>query len=560
MELINLQRTRRATLRNRRYEIEQCLADFDLLRGPRRLSRRTRVSSRDTPRSHRLRQALQALGPVFSALGLYLSSRIDMLPHDDCQALAAIPDAGNITPIDTVRNLFTQEIGDTLDRSYLTFEALPFETRRWFQSHRAVLHNGQAVVVKVAHPMPPEQLEYDLELLPALKPALTDPEWHTQLLDDALVDFRIVLQQQLSFSYVAKTFEELARDTQEFSILRVPIIYRDLSTSNLLTVDHLPGVAVGDLLSRSGQQGFGDEPVSYRLEEHLGIVPHDLARRLCMVWLRQALLGEAFPVDLQADHLSALPTKQIAIIGGAFARLPPEAKKNLWNYMLAIATDEPEKACTYLLREISPSEASFDEEELRYRFREVVPFRDRPGSGDQSHGALLDYLSVHWRLLNERGLHLPRHILGFYRGLRQTAAYAQQLAPGRDPLLEGLQDVRTISLLNQFQDMMGMNQFGENMGKHAAMMMGLPKQLNEALMLVNGTGITPRPKGISIDRHGRQRYSSAVVLALLLLLATVALLSHHLAASAVAGVWLERVSAVLFVLIGALVLRVISRN
>jgi hypothetical protein len=48
------------------------------------------------------------------------------------------------------------------------------------------------------------------------------------------------------------------------------------------------------------------------------------------------------------------------------------------------------------------------------------------------------------------------------------------------------------------------------------------------------------------------------VIALLLVVVAVVLLSHHLAASAVVGAWFDRVSAIVLVLLGALLLRAAS--
>ena len=64
-----------------------------------------------------------------------------------------------------------------------------------------------------------------------------------------------------------------------------------------------------------------------------------------------------------------LPNKQIAFTGGEFARLPSDAKKNLWQYLIATSTEDPDKACSCLLGEMMQEGRPFNEEELRHRFR-----------------------------------------------------------------------------------------------------------------------------------------------------------------------------------------------
>src|SRR2546423_15563532 len=92
-----------AVVKRRQAEIGQCFADFGLARGPRRL--RVATAACESPPCRRLRAALTRLGPVFSSFGIYLSSRADLLPVDDCVELSAIPDRVLATPIAAVGEL-----------------------------------------------------------------------------------------------------------------------------------------------------------------------------------------------------------------------------------------------------------------------------------------------------------------------------------------------------------------------------------------------------------------------------------------------------------------------
>jgi hypothetical protein len=92
------------------------------------------------------------------------------------------------------------------------------------------------------------------------------------------------------------------------------------------------------------------------------------------------------------------------------------------------------------------------------------------------------------------------------------------------------------------------------------MMMGLPQQLDEALTLVAESSARLKLQGTGAAGHHRQKNSSAVMIALLLVLAAFVILSYHLTLSGVAGAWFERVSAIVFVLLGALLLRAASHG
>jgi predicted unusual protein kinase regulating ubiquinone biosynthesis (AarF/ABC1/UbiB family) len=551
------QRPPREALKTRQQEIEQCLVAFGVTGETGRRTPRPSVAGREPTQTPRLRQALEALGPIFSAFGLYMASRVDLLLVHERLDLAAITDWAEATPSATVRELIAGETGGSLERVYPVFEDEPCESRLLFQSHRAQLNGGKTVTVKVLHPELQAYLACDLELLPVLKPAFAGTLWCGIGIEDAIADFRHTLQWQIDLLYEVKVFEMLARDAQEFEILKVPTVYKELCSSQMLTIEQLSGTPLEEMIAASEKREMGGAPAVF---EEMGIEPHTLARRLCMVWLRQALLGKQFPVALRPEDIVLLPNKQIAFTGGVFASLPSDAQKNLWHYMMATSKQAPDTACSSLLREIEPKGQPIDEDELRYRFREIVPFRDGGwrGSGDSS--SLTEHLFVHWKLVSERGLRPQRHLLCFYRGLFQTLAMVRRFAPDSDPLLEGLQDVRTIVMLGQFQDMLAWGALSNNLDKYSTLLMELPQKFDHALTLMAESHARPPLQGTRSARHHGQRNSSVVVIALFLTLVAVVLLSRHLAISAIAGVWVDRVSAIAFVVLGALLLRAASRS
>jgi predicted unusual protein kinase regulating ubiquinone biosynthesis (AarF/ABC1/UbiB family) len=503
---------------------------------------------------------MESLGPVFSAFGRYLSSRVDLLPINACLDLALITGRVEATSISAVRELIAREFGCPPEEVYPTFEEVPFESQLMSQSHNALLKSGATVAVKVTRPELQEDLELDLELLTVLKVAFTGEKWHDASIENAVADFRYSLSQQTDFAHNAKVFEDLIQDARECRILKVPVVYKDLSSSKIMTVEQVPGLTLEETIALFGRRRSGAPAAADVASGGMGLDPDNLARCLCQVWLRQALLGSWFPVELRPEGVVVLPNQQIAFTSGDFARLPSDAKKNLWSYLIAASTEDPDKACAHLLREMIIGGRPFDEDELRHRFRGIVPFRDGGWSSDGDCRSLAEHLFVHWRLMSERGLRPQRHLLAFYRGLFRTAAHARQLAPYGDPVLAGLHDVRTNEMLAQFRDMMGLPQLSDQLDRYAAMMMGLPQRLDDVLTAAAESSARGKFQATEAPTHHQQKNWSALVIALLLVLAAVVLFSHHLAASTGAGVWVDRMSAVVFVLLGALLLRAASRG
>lgn len=543
-------RVSRAALKRRQEEVAQLLAGYGLRRGPRRLSRGAHGS--EEPHCRRLRFALEKLGPAFSSFGIYMSTRADLLPAEDASELAAIRDLAEPLPPFAVRDLFTREVGCQPEEVFRSFEEEPFSSRLLFQSHRARLPDGQAVAVKLLRPEAEECLLLDLELLPLLKVALAGRIGNDPALDGAINDFRLVLKQKADLVREADALEGLALDNGGSALLRVPRVHTALCTRRVLTVERLTGVGLNDLLSSNDGEGVRDSGGFVLGGE---AARRGLAHRLSVAWLRQVVLGSFFPVELSPDDVAVLPNGQVVLTGGFFASLPPESRVSLWGYLIAVANEDPGRSCSHLLQELRRDESPGHEDVLRQRLKQVVPFRDGSwGDGD----GLAERLLLHWRLMGECG-HLPGAALtSFYRGLYLSGEIARRLVPGYDALREALQEVRLIEGVERLRAMIDPEQFGEQMGRYAAVVTDLPQRLDEVLTLAAAGDPRLSLRVNETAEQRRRKNSSAKVTALLLALAAVALLTQRFADS-LAGAWVERFGAVAFILVGVLLLRAASR-
>lgn len=548
----------RITVKRRQMEIEACLAEFGLGRGPRRLLR-GKSSAGEDDHSRRLRASLMSLGPIFSHFGLYLSSRVDLLAPNYCVELSEIPDRVQATPIAAVRELMSASLGCSLDEAYAKFEDEPFESRILFQSHRALLHDGSPVTVKLMHPRLEQQDACDIELLPLLKSAFANKELTDAHIDGAIADFRLTTEQRFDFTFEARALEASFRDSKDIEMLKIPTVYKNLCSSKVLTIERSPGIRVDELVPSFDKRKDVEGSSGGGAFENLELDRAEIARNLCAVWLRQALVGRSFPVEPHAGNIVVLADGKITFTGGLFASLPSEAKTNLLNYLIAAAAQDPDKACSSLVKEMEYERAAIGEDELQYCFRQVVPFRDGGWSNDGKSDSLAEHLFVHWRLASRHGYKPQSHLLHFWRGLFLTSATARQLASYPDPLAAGLDDLRLRIMVGQFRQMMSLGEIGANLDKYTAMMMGFPQKLDEVLTLAAEGGARMRLQVTDTAARRKQRNSLAIAVALLMILAAVALLAHHLATMSVAPAWVERVSALAFVMLGVILLRAVSR-
>ena len=538
----------RSALKRRRQEVEEILAGFGLARGPRRLGTR----ACETSRVRSLRTALEALGPVFSAFGIYLSTRADLLPAEDRIELGKIRDWSDPLPPSAARSMVSSELGRAPHEVFLTFGEAALQSRLLFQSHRGEFADGQRAIVQFIRPEVEESLRYDVALLPLLKVGFANDTLSGEAFDVMAEDYCRTLGRQIDCLQQASAFNVLARDAEEFGMLSVPVVHQSLCGSRLLTIEYLHGSTLDQILSScelEKSEAGGSTRVSVDRE--------DLARRLCTVWLRQVFLGRLFPLEPSAANTLILSNGQVVFMGGGFDSLQPEPKANLCDYLVAVANDDPDHAYDCLFKELMCGGRGREQENLLKRFRQIVPLREGAWTTAGDSDNLAEYVFAHWRLASECGP-LPQHLSSFYRSLFVIAGLAQRLAPNRDALFEGLQDMRFVGGVEKLRDMVDPRHLGEQVEKYGTILTELPRRLDQVLTLVADGRARLNLQIPESAQHRRQKNSSATVVSLLVVLGAVALISHRLQASLVGG-WIDELSALVFIALGGLLLRAASR-
>jgi ubiquinone biosynthesis protein len=528
------------TLKLRRREIEERLAQFGLKAGPHRVVRK-RVSSEEN-QIGRLRAALEGLGPVFCSFGLYMSTRVDLLATPDCRQLASLAEHTEQSSPVVVWEHIKRELGCRPDEVYSDFTEKPFVSGLLIQQHRAWLRDGSAVTVKLIHPEMEELIHYDAQLLHLLHGAFMSADCTSSQIESATDDFLLALQQHTEFMVHANAVATLSNNMETFGMLRVPFVYRQLTTSRMLTIERLPGQTLEQVLEEEPNENVLNDDERYVL-----------AQRLWVVWLRQALLGSMFPAEPTPSNVTILPSSQIAFTGGILVSLPDAAKVNLWNYLIAALMDDPDRACSSLLKEMEVQSSPLSEAKLRQKFRQLVPFRDNDWAYGPDNNDLAESLFLQWKLTT-RGGYRPRvHVPSFYRGLFMIANISRRLASKGDPLHQALQTVRLVAEAEKVRDLLTVSHVTEQMDAYLALMMRLPQQLDQALTMSANGDMRPRFQLPETPETRRKKNSLATAVALWLTFGATLLLARQLETN-LALLLSGRISTVVFIFFGALLL------
>jgi ubiquinone biosynthesis protein len=240
-----------------RYRLDTLLADPELgaaplpqaLRWAIRLSPARLIPAGDLPRGVRLRLALEELGPVFIKFGQLLSTRRDLVPLDIADELARLQDHVPPFPGESARRLVETAVGQPVEAAFSSFEPEPLASASVAQVHAATLTDGTRVVVKVVRPGIEAVITEDLGLLQIGAGFLErySPDARRLHLREVVADYEHTILQELDLLHEAHNTARLRANFAGSPLLYVPRVFWDLTRRNVLVLERVYGVPIGDM-------------------------------------------------------------------------------------------------------------------------------------------------------------------------------------------------------------------------------------------------------------------------------------------------------------------------
>lgn len=184
-------------------------------------------------------------GGVFIKVGQHIGALNYLLPYEYVSTLKVLHSTAPKAPLDDVLYVLRKDLGKEPSVVFKNFESEPLGAASLAQVHRATLHDGKEVAVKVQHRNVLSHAMVDMatmELLINLV-AWMFPEFTFLWLAD---ETKRNLPLELDFLHEGHNAERVGRMFSSFSWLKVPKIYWELSTHRVLTMEYCEGGQVND--------------------------------------------------------------------------------------------------------------------------------------------------------------------------------------------------------------------------------------------------------------------------------------------------------------------------
>lgn len=202
------------------------------------------------PSPVRLRQALEALGPTFVKLGQLLASRVDLFGPDWISQFERLQNHAPSVPFDLIQPLLEDAFGGPLAQVIGEVDRIPLAAASIAQVHRATLHDGTQVVVKVRRPGIRETIGSDLRLLERLARAIEahSPEAARYRPCEIVRQFRNSIERELDLAGECHNAERIADAFGMEPSLVIPRIYWQWTSESVNVQEFLPGRPLQELL------------------------------------------------------------------------------------------------------------------------------------------------------------------------------------------------------------------------------------------------------------------------------------------------------------------------
>ena len=360
--------------------------------------------------AHRLRLALEDLGPTAIKFGQVMSTRPDLIPPEIIEELTHLQENVPAFASETAVALVESELGRPVTELFAEFDRAPFAAGSLGQVHRARHHDGTPLAVKIRRPNIVREVERDISLLKFLA-ANAAQTWLAPFDPQGLVQhFSRTIRREMNFRREARTIQEFDRLFEKDATLYVPRVYDDLTTEAIVTMEFIDGC----------------RPTDSEALSHVVATKEQLAVLGTHIFMRMAFEFGMFHGDPHPGNIRVLPDGSLALIDyGMIGMLSEDNREQLVDLFLAVAHQDGAKA-ERLVRRMGRLSRPIDDVLLRADVQDFIETYyglqlERLNVG----GMLNDFLSI----LIHHGLRCPADLMLLIRATVTLEGVGRTLDP-----------------------------------------------------------------------------------------------------------------------------------
>ncbi len=283
-----------------------------------------------------IRNTFLELGPTFIKVGQLFSTRADLFPSEYVEELSKLQDRVPAFSYEQVEAIIQQDLGKAIPELYRSFDPIPLAAASLGQVHKAQLHSGEEVVVKVQRPGLVKLFTIDLEILKGITRYFQNhPNWgRGRDWMGIYEECCRILWEEIEYLNEGRNADTFRRNFRNEDWVKVPRVYWRYTSPRVLTLEYLPGIKISH----------------YEAIEAAGLDRKDLARKGAQAYLHQLLNNGFFHADPHPGNIAVSPEGALIFYDfGMMGQIKPNIRENLMETLFGIAEKNGDRVVTSLI-------------------------------------------------------------------------------------------------------------------------------------------------------------------------------------------------------------------
>jgi predicted unusual protein kinase regulating ubiquinone biosynthesis (AarF/ABC1/UbiB family) len=293
-----------------------------------------------------IRDTFLDLGPTFIKVGQLFSTRADLFPSEYVEELSKLQDRVPAFSYEQVVVIIKQDLGKSVNELFLSFDPIPLAAASLGQVHKAQLHSGEEVVVKVQRPGLKKLFTIDLQILRGIARYFqSHPDWgRGRDWIGIYEECCRILWEEIDYISEGRNADTFRRNFREYDWVKVPRVYWRYASPRVLTLEYLPGIKISH----------------YEALEAAGLDRKLIAQQGAQAYLQQLLNDGFFHADPHPGNIAVSPEGGALIFYdfGMMGRIKSNVREQLMETLFGIAQKNAERVVTSLveLGALSPTD------------------------------------------------------------------------------------------------------------------------------------------------------------------------------------------------------------
>ncbi|KAK3718774.1 hypothetical protein QZH41_014044, partial [Actinostola sp. cb2023] len=213
----------------------------------------------------RLQELCSINGGIYIKGAQYIGALDFLLPHEYVTTMKVFHNDAPQSAIEDIYKVIQDDLGKSPNELFSRFDDVPLGAASLAQVHKATLHDGRVVAVKVQHRDIQDHVSMDIYTIELIAKAVSwlFPEFRFKWLVD---ETKRNLPLEMDFLHEGKNAEKVANMFCNCNFLKVPKILWELSTKRVLMMEFCDGGKVDDL-EYMQNNSISSEEVSRKIGE-----------------------------------------------------------------------------------------------------------------------------------------------------------------------------------------------------------------------------------------------------------------------------------------------------